>query len=293
MVHSQVQPGPLVVVVGETGSGKSALAMELARRLNGEIICADSWTVYKGFDIGTAKPSREDREVVPHHLLDIADPGEGYSAALFKEQTSSLIEDILQRGRLPILVGGSGLYIDSILYSYSFLDSADLSERAKLNTMELPELLGYAEELGLDMNGIDIRNKRRIVRHIENRGARPYRKPLRSNTCVIGLLVPRDELEGRIERRVDTMLAAGLEDEVRQLSKSYGWDVEPMKGIGYREWKDYFHAGKTLAETRQAIVHDSLQLAKKQRTWFRRNNSIHWLSDPSEAVDIVTTHLNK
>ena len=283
---------PLVVIVGETASGKSALAMEIAERFNGEIVCADSWTVYKGFDIGTAKPSLADQRAIPHHLLDIAEPSEGFSAAVFKEVAQHAIQDIQNRRKLPILAGGSGLYVDSVLYDYGFLEQSDPGKRASLDAMELPSLIAHANKLGLDMMDIDIRNKRRVIRHIENMGVRPTKQPVRQSTLVLGLQVPRDELAKRTEARVDAMMAQGLEDEVRQLSARYGWDAEPMKGIGYREWQDYFMGTQTFSETRQKILQNTRQLAKKQRTWFKRNNSIQWINTRSKTVDLVTTFLN-
>ena len=283
---------PLVVVVGETASGKSALAMEIAKRFNGEIVCADSWTVYKGFDIGTAKPSLADQQAVPHHLLDIAEPSDGFSAAVFKEAAQHAIRDVQNRGKLPILAGGSGLYVDSVLYDYGFLEQSDSSERVVLDAMGLPDLITYANKLGLDMTDIDIRNKRRVIRHIENRGVRPTRQQIRPNTLVLGVRIPRDELTAQIETRVDAMIEQGLENEVRQLHMRYGWEVEPMKGIGYREWQAYINGTQTFAETRQKIIQNTRQLAKKQRTWFKRNNSIQWITSRSKAVDLVTTFLN-
>ncbi len=283
---------PLLVIVGETASGKSALAMELARQFDGEIISADSWTVYRGFDIGTAKPSEADQREVPHHLLDITDAKDGFSAVLFKRLAEQVIEEIGARGKVPILVGGTGLYIDSVLYDYGFLAPADPERRDQLNDMTLPALLQLAKDLGLDTGTVDERNKRRVIRLIENMGAEPTRQPLRENTLVLGVRIPRDQLEARVTERVDGMLAAGLEDEVRELAGQYGWDVEPMKGIGYREWEPYVAGTQDLAQTRERIIRATLQLAKRQRTWFRRNNSIHWVNDRSKAVDITTTLLN-
>ena len=286
------QPSPLIVIVGETASGKSALAMELAERFNGELICADSWTVYKGFDIGTAKPSAEDRARVPHHLLDVADPRDGFSAVLFQKLATQSIVDITSRGKLPILVGGTGLYVDSILYDYSFLPPSEPELRAELNAMTLEQVLDRADELELDTTGIDLRNKRRVIRLIENNGVRPGKHELRGNTLVLGMKVEREHLLERITQRVDAMLAAGLENEVRELAERYGWDAEPMKGIGYREWQQYFAGTQDLAETRERIIKASMDLAKRQRTWFKRNNGIQWVSDRGYAVDLVTTFLN-
>ncbi|HSX06109.1 MAG TPA: tRNA (adenosine(37)-N6)-dimethylallyltransferase MiaA [Candidatus Saccharimonadia bacterium] len=318
---------PLIAIVGETASGKSALAMELAQKFNGEIICADSWTVYKGFDVGTAKPTAEERALVPHHLLDVADPQEGFSVVLFQGLALRAITDITSRGRLPILVGGTGLYIDSVLFNYSFLPARDPSLRNELNLKELDELLQLAHKRQLDTSKIDIRNKRRLIRLIENNGVMPTKQNLRENTLVLGLAVPRDALKQHVAKRVDRMLDLGLEQEVHELAARYGWEAEPMKGIGYREWHDYFtdgdganltldDAGVVLSNTRmngvshmaalqdpgapalthdavrQRIIKSTMDLAKRQRTWFKRNQSIQWVSDRSYAVDLVTTFLN-
>ena len=285
-----------MVIVGETASGKSALALTLAKKFDGELISADSWTVYKGFDVGTAKPSAEERAEVPHHLLDVADPADGFSAVIFQRLAKQAIDDITARGKLPILVGGTGLYIDSVLYDYGFLPPSDPALREELNALDLPAILARAETMGLDMTGIDLGNKRRVIRLIENNGERPTMLELRENTLILGLETPREQLLQKIQRRVDVMLTAGLEDEARALAERYGWDAEPMKGIGYKEWRGYFSGHERLAEVRQKIIKHSLDLAKRQRTWFKRNKSIQWLTTEdklTEAVDFTTTFLNK
>jgi len=285
--------GPHIVIVGETASGKSALALELAQKFNGEIICADAMTVYKGFDVGTAKPSQQEQSLVPHHLLDVTTAAEGYSAPQFKRAALIVTEDIQRRGRIPILVGGTGLYVDSILYDYSFLQPSSEEQRAFLNDMSLAELIELAKKNGLPIESVDIRNKRRIIRLIENEGAMPQRSELRKNTIVFGIVQTKDGLEERITQRVDVMIRQGLEQEVAKLSAQYGWDVEPMKAIGYREWQDYFNGTQTLELTVERIISGTKRLAKKQRTWFKRNNSIHWVSNRDEAVATTTTFLNK
>ncbi len=283
---------PLIVIVGETASGKSALAMDLARRFNGELICADATTVYCGFDIGSAKPSEKDRAEVPHHLLDVAGAEEGFTAARFKQLADRATIDISARGKLPIMVGGSGLYIDSVLYDYQFKALPNTDERDVLNTMSLADLLVLAHERGLDTSSVDTANSRRVVRLIETNGVHTKRSELRPNTCVLGVQINRELLRSQVKKRVAAMLEAGLENEVKTLASRYGWSGEAMKAIGYREWQSYFAGQATLEQTADRIVTDTMRLAKKQRTWFQRNNSIQWVSDPKKAVDIVTTFLN-
>ena len=292
---AKVEPA-LLVILGETASGKTALALELAEALNGEIICADSWTVYKGFDIGTAKPTPAEQAQVPHHLLDIADPAEGFSAALFQRLAQQAINDVAARGKLPILVGGTGLYIDSVIYNYSFLPAAEPQVRQELNALSLEDLLARAQEQRLDLSTIDTRNKRRVIRLIENKGVLPSKQPLRDNTVLLGIERSLDQLRARIEARLDAMVAAGLVDEVRRLGELYGYDCEPMKAPAYRAFAEYIRGNITLDMAKQRSVLNDLKLAKKQRTWFKRNSSIHWVSDRSKIsniVDIVTTNLNK
>jgi tRNA dimethylallyltransferase len=278
----------LIVIVGETASGKSALAMELAQKFDGEIICADSWTVYKGFDIGTAKPSQADQKLVPHHLLDVADPAVGFSAAVFQRMAKQAIEDIVSRGKIPLLVGGTGLYVDSILYDYSFLPPSDPELRNELNALSLDEVIARAETMELDTTGLDMRNKRRVIRLIENEGVRPTKKPLRENTLILGVSVERGVLEKKDKKRIEAMVAEGFVEEVEALLDKYGPDIEPFRAPGYRAFKDYVSGAVTLDAAK-------LRFFQKQRTWFKRNESIQWLSTEDkigEAVDLATTFLN-
>lgn len=275
---------PLVVIVGETASGKSSLALEIAKRFQGEIIGADSWTVYREFNIGTAKPTLEELAEVPHHLFDIADAPDGFNAALFKKLANDAIGDVHARSKLPILVGGTGLYIDSVIFDYGFMPPGDLEERERRNSMSIDDLLAEAEAEGISLENVDIRNKRRIIRALETDGTQPERRELRENTLVMGISVPREELRHRVTRRVEVMLASGLEDEVRRLAGKYGWDVEPMKGIGYREWREYFDGPQTLEQTHERIINSTMKLAKRQRTWFKRNQTIYWIGDAAEAL---------
>lgn len=239
----------LVVIVGETASGKSALALELARRLGGEIICADSTTVRKGVDIGSAKPTPEERLTVPHHMLDLANPDVPFTAAQFKQLAVEAIDAIAGRGKLPIMVGGSGLYVDGVIYDYTFFGKGEAVDRDEL----------------------------------------------RANTLVLGLKTEREILKARIVERVDEQLAAGLEKEVRGLAERYGWSCEALKAVGYAQWREYFEGTDTLDDTRRKIIKATLDLAKRQRTWFKRNKSIQWVYTPvnlSQVVESVTTFLN-
>jgi tRNA dimethylallyltransferase len=288
-----VNNGPLVAVVGETASGKSALAMHLAQRYDGEIISADASTVFRGFDIGTAKPSEAERQAVRHHGLDVADPSEGFTVAQFQQLANQAIAEVTARGKLALLVGGSGLYVDSVLYNYSFAEVANPQLRRELDELSVQELQARARALNLPLEQIDAQNKRRVIRLIETGGEAGKRTSLRSNTLVLGLKIAPEALAGNIEKRVDAMLEAGLTEEVRALAEHYGWHVQPMQGIGYREFNAYFSGTQSLQETRARIITHTRQLAKKQRTWFRRNKSIHWVATEAEALGLVDQFLNK
>ncbi len=287
---------PLLVIVGETASGKSSLALDLAKKLNGEIICADSWTVRQELNIGTDKPGLKDRAQITHHLLDIIEPCSDFTAAVFKTLAIKAIKDISVRGRLPIMVGGSGLYIDSVIFDYGFLKPSNPKFRKRLNQLSIDELLKQIHDSNLPLGAnIDKRNKRRLIRLIESTGEVPKRGELRSNTLVIGVKLSLVELKKTIENRVDDMLANGLEKEVKELSNRYGWGCEALKGIGYKQWQRYFDGSQTLEETRLQIISATINLAKKQRTWFKRNKSIHWLDQPANIdniVELVTTVLS-
>lgn len=282
---------PLVVVVGETASGKSALALELARRFNGEIIAADSWTVRQEVNIGTAKPSAQERAKAPHHLLDIVEPCADFSAAVFKKLADQTIEDIAGRGRIPIMVGGTGLYIDSVLFNFSFMRPGEPKQRQYLNSLSISQLLNIIYDRGFDLADIDIGNKRRLIRLIETAGGQPQHSDIRPYTLVIGLKISRAKLRANIERRTDQMFKKGLKHEVKQLVDRYGWDCEALKGIGYREWQAYFEGKHSLQQTKRRIVKSTLTLAKRQRTWFKRNRSIVWIGNSAESVAMVKDFL--
>ena len=268
----------ILVIVGPTASGKTALATELAKRYNGEIICVDSRTVYRGMDIGTAKS--------PGFGTDLVDPDQDYSIAEFKPYTEQKIEEIVARGHVPILVGGTALWVDAIVDN---LDLPAVAPNAKLR-LELETLpLETLQEklLALDPDAatvVDIKNKRRIIRAIEvlissgrtsqvlrQKGAPKY------DVLKIGLDVPREELEHRIDARVDEMLRNGLLEEVNTLKQQYGEGAPAMSGIGYRD------------TNHDVIKKETRQLAKRQLTWFKRDPRTHWVKDLDEAIAIISS----
>ncbi len=251
----------VVVIVGETASGKSALALEMARKFDGEIICADSRTIYKTMDVGTAKPSKIAQKQIKHHLLDICSPDEKFSVAKFKALALKAIEDISSGNKLAILVGGTGLYVDAVLFDYQFSPAG-----ARKNLQN--------------------------IRHLKYQELKAYTKGSIPNTLVIGLQLPKDELEQRIINRTRLMFENGLSKEVKRIVDKYGWQSPALNTIGYKEFQNYFAGSKSLDETRELINRNTFLYAKRQRTWFKRNKSIQWLDDPSRAVDLVTTFLN-
>jgi len=286
--------GPLVVIVGQTASGKSALGMELARRFDGEIIAADSRTVYRGLDIGTAKPTVADQVEIRHHLIDVADPDQTFNAADFKHLAKRAINDITSRGKLPIMVGGTGLYVDAVVYDFQFRPPASPAERQRLDNMTVSELTAEITARGLPMPD-NYQNRRHLSRTLETNGAVSTRGQTRSNTLVMGPQPDQEVLKQRIADRIDIMFADGLVDEARRLFDRYGPMVPALETPGYSALKLYLDGAINLEETKALFVKNDSYLAKRQRTWFRRNNSIHWLSQQSvvdEAVELTTTFLH-
>lgn len=283
---------PLIVIVGPTASGKTALALDLAEKFGGEIICADSRTIYRGMDIGTAKPTAQEQARVPHHCIDLIDPDETFSVATFKKCALRAIDDIQGREKLPILVGGTGLYIDAILFDYTFGEPADADLRAELSEKTVESLQAMIRRLGYVMPE-NKQNKRYLIRTIERRGCAGRRSSLRPSTMVIGLSIERNVLKGRIAVRADAMLEAGFADECRRLAQQYDENAPAFLAPGYQAFMMYVRGGYSYEQARDVFIRGHLRLAKKQRTWFQRNDSIHWIHDRSEAVDLVTTFLNK
>lgn len=287
--------GPLVAIVGETASGKSALALALAERFDGEIICADSRTVYRGMDIGTAKPTSAERSLVRHHCLDLVAADEPFTVADFKRHADKAISDILHRGKLPLLVGGSGLYIDAVLYDFTFRSPSDPKERARLSLMTIKELQNELQQKRIPLPE-NRQNPRHLVRALEAGGMTAERNPLRPHTLIIGVQQDRASLEERIRHRVSGMVEQGFIEEVRRLGEQYGWNVPALQAPGYTAFREYIDGRLSLDEAKALFMKNDLNLAKRQRTWYRRNNSIHWLENRdnlTDSVDLITTILNK
>lgn len=277
---------PLLVIVGETASGKSALALEAAKRLNGEIICADARTIYEGMDIGTAKATAQEQADIPHHLIDAVRPDQYFSAAQFKQLANETIEEVAARGKLSILVGGTGLYVDAVAYDFQFRPPADPAERERLNAMSVEELQNEIVEKGLAMPE-NRQNKRHLTRTLETNGVPAERHPLRGNTLIVGLRLPREVLEERIRLRVDTMVVLGFVEEVRRLAEQYGWDAPGMNAPGYKAFRPYLEGKISLEEAKEKFVRNDLDLAKRQRTWFKRNADIMWFDNRKDALEYI------
>lgn len=283
---------PLIVIVGQTASGKSALAMHLAQKYNGEIIAADSRTVYRGMDIGTAKPMPNDRKIVKHHLIDVVYPSSTFSSLQFKQQANMAILNISGRGKLPIMVGGTGLYVDAVVYDFQFRGPADPDVRRELEQLSVDELQARLRDADIPLP-TNSQNPRHLIRALETDGQVAARGPLRPNTLVIGLQIEPDALRKKIADRVDAMVAAGLVEEARGLAERYGWDVPAMQAPAYKAFRPYIEGKITLEEAKRLFVQKDWQYARRQKTWFRRNKDIVWICKPDESIDLVTTFLNK
>lgn len=282
-----------ITILGPTASGKTNMALGLAEAFNGEIICADSRTIYRGLDIGTAKPSESECKRITHHLLDVVDPNERLSAAEFKQLAVSSIKDINERGKVPFLVGGSGLYIDSVIYDYQFPPEADPMLRTELEKCSDEELIQKLKNANLDVyKNTDIANRRRVIRALETLDfPRSRRESVLPNTLVLGLTLNKKVAQKRIEQRVEKMLNEGFIDEVKKIGEAYGSDSEVMKNIGYRAFKDVVFGNKSITDGTSDFIAGDMALYKKQITWFKRNKSIIWIDDAREADTLVRSFL--
>ena len=220
-------------------SGKTAAAIKLANKHNGEIICADSRTIYQDMDIGTAKPTKQEQSQVPHWGLDLVRPGERFTAADFKQYTNSAIEDIRSRGKLPIIAGGTGLYVDSVVYDFEFKNDYDKAMREQLENMTIDELLIYCKSNNIKPPENE-RNKRYIIRAIERRGENnSFEYNHNINAIVVGIATKMSTLRARIAARAEHIFENGVVEEATMLGKKYGWNSEAMTGNIYRLLSEY------------------------------------------------------
>jgi tRNA dimethylallyltransferase len=292
MAAGTVAAAPLVTIVGPTASGKTALAIKLAVQFNGEIICADSRTIYRGMNIGTAKPMSEEQQGIPHWGLDVVNPDQSYSAADFKQYAEKKINEIRARGKVPFLVGGTGLYVDAVLFDYRFGPKADTSRRLKLETMSLEALHEYCHKNNISLPE-NQKNKRYVIRAIERAGSTTERRsePI-ANTIIVGITSDRGELRRRIQQRSEQLFEQGVVEEAKILGRKYGWDAPGMTGNIYQLVRTYLEGGLSLTELKSKNVTYDWRLAKRQLTWLRRNSFIQWYS-LQHAEEYLMTELAK
>ena len=267
----------LVVIVGPTASGKSGLVMELAHMFNGEIICADSRTVYKNMDIGTAKPSINDQATVLHWGLDLVEPGEVFTAADFKKYALLKIQQVRERGHVPFMVGGTGLYVDGVLFDYQF-GQPQPELRKQLEALSLEELKQHCANNNVVLPENE-NNRRYVMRAIEQKSinSKRLRSPI-DNVVIVGITTERDELRRRIQSRAEQLFENGMLEEAVKLGETYGWDSEAMTGNIYKLVRRYVDGELTLDELKQANFYADWRLAKGQLTYLKRNPYIKWLS---------------
>ena len=304
-------PQKVLTIVGPTASGKTRLAVELALRYRGEVVSCDSMQIYRHMDIGTAKPTPAEMSGVPHHMLDVANPSENYSAARYVEQATAHVDDILSRGKLPIIAGGTGLYRDALLAGRTFASFTgtyrkELQRRASEG--ELPQL--YEELKRIDpprAEKLNPADEKRILRALEvwyetgktitEHDEESRLQPPRYEAVSIGLAYTRrEDMWRQIDKRVDEMMSAGLVDEVRALlERGVSPGCTAMQAIGYKELVSALAEGRSPAEAAEEIKLRSRQYAKRQLTWFRRDPSIHWFfwgeTPDFESVLSFSTHI--
>ena len=287
----------IIVIVGPTGVGKTKMSIELAKRFDAEIINGDSVSIYKELDIGSAKPSIEEREGIVHHLIDIKDVSEDYTVYDYQKDVRDLIEDINSRGKRIIIVGGTGLYIKAALYDYNFTEGTTYNEYNNLSNEELlEEIKKYQVDTLPELN-----NRKRLVRllnKLENNEEITHNKDkLLYPIKVIGLTTDRDVLYERINKRVDIMVENGLIDEINSLKDKYMDSRVLNTGIGYKEFYEYLYSDKPLDVVLDEIKQDSRRFAKRQYTFFNHQFDTKWFNvnfdNFNETIDEVINYIEK
>ncbi len=295
---------PTVIVIGgPTASGKSKLAVELAKKINGEIISADSMQIYKDMNIGTAKVTDEEMQKIKHYLIDFVSPDERYSVSDFKKDAENAIQEIIKKGKTPIVVGGTGLYIDSLIYGIDFQEEeVDLEYRNKLNEEAdkngLEEL--YKKAVAIDpeaMQKISKNDKKRIIRVLEifhktgktktEQEKESRKADVKYNYKMFAITMDRSKLYERIEQRVDLMIESGLIEEVKCILDKYSKFPTAMQGLGYKEVVEYLENRTTKDEMIDKIKKETRHYAKRQLTWFRKNKETTWLDGEKSPEDNV------
>lgn len=283
----------VIVICGPTASGKTALSIQLAQKINGEIISSDSMQIYKNMNIGTAKPDKQEMQGIKHYLLDFVEPNQRYSVADYKKDAENAMEDILQKGKVPIIVGGTGLYVDSLIYGIEYPNiEFDENYRKKLEKRAEKEGLEklYEEARKIDpqaMEKISRNDQKRILRVLEIYNATGKTKTeqeiesrkneVKYDYRVFAINMDREKLYDRINKRVDIMIQKGLIEEVENLLKKYNEFPTAMQGLGYKEVVEYIQ-GKVLKEDMiENIKRESRRYAKRQITWFKKNKQTIWI----------------
>ena len=288
----------VLCIVGPTAVGKTKMSIELAKQLNGEIISGDSMQISRGMDIGTAKATMDERQGIPHHLIDEKNPDEPYSVAAFQQTVRAKIEEIKSRGKLPIIVGGTGLYIKSVLYDYEFAGESESKEvdEAKyghLSNEELHAKLATVDEAGA--KDIHPNNRKRVIRALEIYETSGVKKSemiekqehkMIYDACLIGLTDDRTVLYDRINKRVDVMYETGLVEEVKALfDQGIPAESQSIRAIGYKELYDYFKGFISLEESKELIKRNSRRYAKRQYTWFNNQMDVTWFKVDVQHFD--------
>ena len=300
----------VIVICGPTASGKTALSIELAKKINGEIISADSMQIYKDMDIGTAKPTNEEMQGIKHYLLDFVSPEERYSVAQYKQDAKAAIKEIIAKGKTPIIVGGTGLYIDSLIYEIEYSDiKIDEDYRKQLEKIVeekgLEELYKMAVEIDpIAMEKISQNDKKRIMRVLEiykstgktktQQEEDSRKNPVEYDYKVFAINWDREILYQRINKRVDIMIEQGLIDEVKNILKKYDKFPTAMQGLGYKEVVDYINRVYTKDEMIEKIKMETRRYAKRQLTWFRKNKQTIWIegtNDIQNNINIIVKSL--
>ena len=299
----------LFILAGPTAVGKTEISIKLAQKLNGEIISADSMQIYKYMDVGSAKISKEEMKEVPHHLVDVIEPSEEFSVAEFKERAESAIEEITNKNKLPMIVGGTGFYINSLIYNYSFADTnKDEEYREYLTKLAEVEGKEYVHGLLKDVdeesyNKLYPNDLKRVIRALEvyKVSGKPMSEfatkqdilDIPYNVYYFVLNMDRKKLYSRINLRVDIMMKNNLIDEVIKLKEmGYNADMQSMKGIGYKEVLYYLNGEISLSEAVEMIKQGSRNYAKRQLTWFRKDPRVNWINkDDFNSEDEIVEHI--